>query len=97
MCYKPEDYEMWKDLAEDLKRLINQRTGVSSKDLECPREKSDMTPCLARDGWTAMLNGGRCVGCEEHVHYLTKTELEKHGEAVQKEITEKYAGKVDFT
>jgi len=28
----------------------------------CPRAKSDMTPCAARDGNLA-LGGGTCVGC----------------------------------
>lgn len=32
----------------------------------CPRAKSDMTPCVARDGWCAALTDGRCVGCEKH-------------------------------
>lgn len=29
----------------------------------CPRAKSDMTPCVARDGHTAE-EGGMCVGCQ---------------------------------
>ena len=31
----------------------------------CPRAKSDMTPCVARDGQTAMSDDGYCVGCSE--------------------------------
>jgi hypothetical protein len=31
----------------------------------CPRAKSDMTPCVARDGETAVDDGGECVGCGE--------------------------------
>jgi hypothetical protein len=30
----------------------------------CPRAKSDMTPCVARDGNTATYDAGDCVGCE---------------------------------
>jgi hypothetical protein len=29
----------------------------------CPRAKSDMTPCIARDGHLAMYDDGQCVGC----------------------------------
>jgi hypothetical protein len=31
----------------------------------CPRAKSDMTPCVARDGRLAELDAGNCVGCGE--------------------------------
>lgn len=33
------------------------------KCIGCPRAKSDMTPCVARDGSAAQTNGGHCVGC----------------------------------
>jgi len=29
----------------------------------CPRAKSDMTPCVARDGHLAVASDGNCVGC----------------------------------
>jgi hypothetical protein len=29
----------------------------------CPRAKSDMTPCVARDAGTAEDDDGSCVGC----------------------------------
>ena len=29
----------------------------------CPRAKSDMTPCILNDSWTAMSDDGHCVGC----------------------------------
>jgi hypothetical protein len=29
----------------------------------CPRARSDMTPCIARDGHTALADDGSCVGC----------------------------------
>ncbi len=28
----------------------------------CPRARTDMTPCVARDGWSAEAEG-HCVGC----------------------------------
>jgi hypothetical protein len=31
----------------------------------CPRAKSDMTPCIARDGKLALDDLGECVGCGE--------------------------------
>jgi hypothetical protein len=46
----------------------------------CPRAKTDMTPCVARDGRLACADNGVCVGCGEHpadlllalVHEVTK-------------------------
>lgn len=32
----------------------------------CPRAQSDMTPCAARDGSSAVADNERCVGCDEH-------------------------------
>jgi hypothetical protein len=32
----------------------------------CPRARSDMTPCVARDGELACADDGRCVGCGSH-------------------------------
>lgn len=32
----------------------------------CPRAKSDMTPCVARDGHLACDDDGDCVGCQEN-------------------------------
>jgi len=29
----------------------------------CPRAKSDMTPCVARDGQLAVADDQHCVGC----------------------------------
>jgi hypothetical protein len=40
----------------------------------CPRAKSDMTPCVARDGTTACdIRNGDCVGCGEHPADLLAT------------------------
>lgn len=32
----------------------------------CPRAKSDMTPCIARDGHTALADDMTCVYCSAH-------------------------------
>lgn len=32
----------------------------------CPRAKSDMTPCIARDGSAALADDKQCVGCNMH-------------------------------
>jgi hypothetical protein len=32
----------------------------------CPRAKSDMTPCIARDGASALADDFHCVGCNGH-------------------------------
>jgi hypothetical protein len=32
----------------------------------CPRAKTDMTPCVARDGHAASDDNGACVGCDAH-------------------------------
>ena len=29
----------------------------------CPRARTDMTPCIARDGASALDDSGECVGC----------------------------------
>ena len=64
--------------AEELKRLIFERTGIEAHRLSCPRDKSDMTPCVARDGWTAATEDGKCVGCGEDIADLLAIERKKH-------------------
>lgn len=32
-------------------------------DIDCPRAKTWMTPCIARDGALALADDGVCVGC----------------------------------
>ena len=32
-------------------------------DIDCPRAKTWMTPCVARDRSTALADAGVCVGC----------------------------------
>lgn len=36
----------------------------------CPRARSDMTPCIARDGHLALYDDGDCVGCGERAEGL---------------------------
>ena len=63
--------------ADELANLIFKRTGLKPKELICPREKSDMTPCVARDGDCASTNGGRCVGCGADVMELLYNERQR--------------------
>ena len=56
------------DLADEFRGAILRRTGLKRDELSCPREKSDMTPCVARDGGLAVSFAGhsstpQCVGC----------------------------------
>ena len=44
------------------------------KHIGCPRAHSDMTPCVARDGYAGCDDRGCCVGCGEHAADLL-TEL----------------------
>lgn len=67
--------------ADEFKRLVHLRTGIAPGLLQCPREKSEMTPCIARDGEAAAaygMTGAACVGCEERVEMLLKAEWAKH-------------------
>ena len=42
------------------------------KHVGCPRAKTDMTPCAARDGSLATDSNGDCVGCGDHAANLLK-------------------------
>jgi hypothetical protein len=42
------------------------RYNDSPEHVGCPRAKSDMTPCVARDGHTAQADDGVCVGCGQN-------------------------------
>ena len=39
-------------------------------EIDCPRAKSWMTPCIARDGRTALADDGMCVGCGHEPYTL---------------------------
>ena len=60
-----------------VRNLIWERTGIKPDDLKCPREKSDMTPCVARDGDSAMTDDSHCIGCGVSVVELLKNEKAK--------------------
>lgn len=49
-----------------------------SKYIDCPRAKSDSTPCCARDGDLAMSHDGHCVGCFHNVAELFKELVSKY-------------------
>ena len=63
--------------ANEFKRLVMERTGLKPNELVCPREKSAMTPCIARDGHLAIavaFGAQICVGCAHSVQRLLETE-----------------------
>jgi hypothetical protein len=70
------------DRADELRRLVFERTGLQGRELVCPREKSFMTPCIARDGGTAVAfrtdGTAICVGCETSLSFQIEREREKH-------------------
>jgi hypothetical protein len=75
------DIEEYRDVdreaADEYSRLVLKRIGCESEDLECPRERSEMTPCLARDGGCVIVWRFRkpiCVGCEADLHELIEKE-----------------------
>jgi hypothetical protein len=41
----------------------------------CPKAKSDMTPCIAKDGADAYAEDGSCVGCGWHP--ISKAEVRR--------------------
>lgn len=51
-----------KDLLEAGEKAAN-TPALERGEIVCPREKSDMTPCVSRDGRSACANDGLCVGC----------------------------------
>jgi len=68
--------------ADKMKQLVIARTGLKGRELVCPRERSEMTPCIARDGHlsVALEVTGLfvCVGCGESVCVLLREEEGKH-------------------
>ena len=63
--------------ADAYRAAVLKRTGLKASELVCPREKSEMTPCLARDGSLAVTERGHCAGCDQHVNYLATKERQK--------------------
>lgn len=64
-------------IGNELMESVLKRTGLKASELVCPRERSDMTPCVARDGDCAMTNDCHCVGCGVSVLGLFETEKQK--------------------
>lgn len=53
-----------KNKADELTRLVLAYVGAEDRnEVQCPREKSWMTPCVSRDGRLAVADDSRCVGC----------------------------------
>lgn len=49
--------------------------------IDCPRAKSDMTPCAARDGNLAIVDDScLCVGCEKNVADLFRELVSRYVE-----------------
>lgn len=69
------------EAADELRRLVLKRTGLHPDQLVCPREQSDMTPCLARDGRMAVYGDGACVGCGAAVGDLIDQERQRESQA----------------
>ncbi len=64
-------------IGNELMEMVLKRTGLKASELQCPREKSDMTPCVARDGDLAMSNDFHCVGCGVSVNSILEGEKAK--------------------
>lgn len=58
----------------ELRDMIFKRTKLKRSELVCPREKSEMTPCVARDGDLAMFEDEVCIGCGVNVVELLEVE-----------------------
>lgn len=66
------------DPADALRESIRHRLKLGpDEEIECPRAKSSMTPCVGRDGSSAVceiLGEPACVGCEWTVDELRRVE-----------------------
>lgn len=63
------------ELADAFRDVVLAKTEFKPSELVCPREKSAMTPCVARDGRAACSDSGHCVGCEMSVALLLSQEV----------------------
>lgn len=63
------------------------RSSLPSETIDCPRAKTCMTPCIARDGHTALSDGYYdatgwvapvCVGCGDEPRRLLHELAERH-------------------
>jgi len=68
-------------LGDELRRLVLARTRIPAHRLVCPRERSDMTPCVAKDGGLCVVQTSSgtpiCVGCEVSVELELERERGK--------------------
>lgn len=72
-------FQQIEQAADDLTAEVMVFVGTTDRNkVECPREKSFMTPCVARDGRTALADDGDCVGCGKDPRILLKDHREKH-------------------
>ena len=78
-----------------MKGILNYgRYDDDPEQIGCPRAKTDMTPCVARDGHLAQLNDGSCAGCRENpadlltelVRAATRPEALKYRQSVLKRL-----------
>lgn len=73
------DFQDREQAADDLTAEVMAFLGVTDRnEVQCPRERSRMTPCIARDGRTALADDGFCVGCNQDPRVLLKAHREKH-------------------
>lgn len=73
------------ELADEYKQLVYQRTKIRREDLVCPRARSFMTPCIARDGKQAVSEmpiPQACVGCGHSIESLLEEEKANHQERI---------------
>lgn len=56
---------------------------MTRNEIDCPRAKTWMTPCIARDGNTALADPPKpvCVGCGEDPHRLLSNLTERYPQA----------------
>ena len=73
------EFEKIEQAADDLTAEVMAFVGTTDRNkVVCPREKSSMTPCVARDGRLAVADSGVCVGCGRDPRVLLKDHREKH-------------------
>ena len=65
--------------AETLTALVRAYVGAEDRnEVQCPRETSPMTPCVARDGKLAVADAGVCVGCGHRPTKLVQAFEDQH-------------------
>lgn len=65
-------------LADTVQRLVSERIGLASVDVQCPRTISPYAPCIVRKGRlaVALTSSGRalCIACQADVDDLLRDE-----------------------